>query len=206
MKKVLVTVVALGAGLTLGLPGALARPHAGTTTQAVPGITSRAITIGGTFPFSGPVSSYAPIEAGMQTYFKYVNARRGPDGKRGVYGRGIIFKTYDDGYNPAQAIQLHNKLVLQDKVFAVVGTLGTENNRAIQPMLNQRKVPQILVSTGASFWGLRSTRNSPGRRGGRSITSPRAASMPAGSGRTGRTGGSRSCTRTTTTGRTTCGV
>ena len=154
MKKVLVTVVALGAGLTLGLPGALARPHAGTTTQAVPGITSRAITIGGTFPFSGPVSSYAPIEAGMQTYFKYVNARRGPDGKRGVYGRGIIFKTYDDGYNPAQAVQLHNKLVLQDKVFAVVGTLGTENNRAIQPMLNQRKVPQILVSTGASFWGL----------------------------------------------------
>ena len=154
MKKVLVTVVALGAGLTLGLPGALARPHAGTTTQAVPGITSRAITIGGTFPFSGPVSSYAPIEAGMQTYFKYVNARRGPDGKRGVYGRGIIFKTYDDGYNPAQAVQLHNKLVLQDKVFAIVGTLGTENNLAIRPMLNQRKVPQILVSTGASYWGL----------------------------------------------------
>ena len=138
MKKVLVTVVALGAGLTLGLPGALARPHAGTATQAVPGVTSRAITIGGTFPFSGPVSSYAPIEAGMQTYFKYVNARRGPDGKRGVYGRGIIFKTYDDGYNPAQAVQLHNKLVLQDKVFAVVGTLGTENNLAIRPMLNQR--------------------------------------------------------------------
>ena len=145
MKKVLVTVVALGAGLTLGLPGALARPHAGTTTHADPGITSRAIKIGGTFPFSGPVSSYAPIEAGMQTYFKYVNARRGPDGKRGVYGRGIIFKTYDDGYNPAQAVQLHNKLVLQDKVFAVVGTLGTENNLAIRPMLNQRKVPQILV-------------------------------------------------------------
>jgi len=136
MKKVLVTVVALGAGLTLSLPGALARPHAGTTTQADPGITSRA------------------IKAGMQTYFKYVNARRGPDGKRGVYGRGIIFKTYDDGYNPAQAIQLQNKLVLQDKVFAIVGTLGTENNRAIQPMLNQRKVPQILVSTGASYWGL----------------------------------------------------
>ncbi len=141
MKKVLVTVVALGAGLTLGLPGALARPHAGTTTQAVPGITSRAITIGGTFPFSGPVSSYAPIEAGMQTYFKYVNARRGPDGKRGVYGRGIIFKTYDDGYNPAQAVQLHNKLVLQDKVFAVVGTLGTENNLAIRPMLNAEEGP-----------------------------------------------------------------
>jgi branched-chain amino acid transport system substrate-binding protein len=90
----------------------------------------------------------------MQTYFKYVNARRGPDGKRGVYGRGIIFKTYDDGYNPAQAVQLHNKLVLQDKVFAIVGTLGTENNLAIRPMLNARKIPQILVSTGASYWGL----------------------------------------------------
>jgi branched-chain amino acid transport system substrate-binding protein len=39
-------------------------------------------------------------------------------------------------------------------VFAIVGTLGTEDNQAVRPFLNQRKVPQILVSTGASFWGL----------------------------------------------------
>jgi branched-chain amino acid transport system substrate-binding protein len=44
--------------------------------------------------------------------------------------------------------------VLQDKVFAIVGTLGTEPNIPIRPILNQRKVPQIFVSTGASYWGL----------------------------------------------------
>src|SRR4029434_563063 len=50
-------------------------------------------------------------------------------------------------------VQLTNKLVLEDKVFAVVGTLGTEDNLAIRPFLNDRKVPQVLVSTGASYWG-----------------------------------------------------
>ena len=51
-------------------------------------------------------------------------------------------------------MQLTNQLILQDKVFAIVGTLGTEPNIPIRPILNQRKIPQILVSTGASYWGL----------------------------------------------------
>ena len=63
------------------------------------------------------------------------------------------FKYYDDGYNPVNSVQLQRKLVEQDKVFAVVGTLGTEVNQAVQPYLNQQKVPHILVSTGASDFG-----------------------------------------------------
>jgi len=121
---------------------------------ATPGVTKGQIVIGGTFPLSGPVSLYAPIPRGMEAYFKYINARKGKDGKRGVGGRQIVWKYYDDTYNPATAVQLHNKLVLEDKVFAVVGTLGTEDNQAVRPFLNQRKVPHILVSTGASYWGL----------------------------------------------------
>jgi branched-chain amino acid transport system substrate-binding protein len=89
----------------------------------------------------------------MKAYFAYINARKGPDGKRGVYGRQIVFNYYDDGYNPVNSVQLHRKLVQEDKVFAVVGSLGTEVNQAIQPYLNQVKVPQVLVSTGASEWG-----------------------------------------------------
>jgi branched-chain amino acid transport system substrate-binding protein len=150
MKRVLLVTLVLGAALAVALPGAFARTEA---TQAAPGITSKSIKIGGTFPLSGPVSSYAPISAGMETYFRFVNARKGPDGKRGVYGRKIDFKVYDDAYNPAQTVQLTRKLVLEDKVFAVVGSLGTEPNLAIRQELNQRKVPQILVSTGASYWG-----------------------------------------------------
>lgn len=154
MRKVLLAVIALGAALSVSLPGAFARVDSGAAREAVPGVTSRSITIGGTFPFSGPVSSYAPLAKGMEAYFKYISARRDPKtGQRGVYGRGIIFKQYDDGYNPAQTVQLHNKLVLEDKVFAVVGTLGTEPNLAIRPILNERKIPQVNILTGASYWG-----------------------------------------------------
>ena len=89
----------------------------------------------------------------MKAYFSYINARKGPDGKRGVYGRQIVCKYYDDGYNPANSVQLTRKLVQEDKVFAVVGSLGTEVNDAIRPYLNSARVPHVLVSTGASHFG-----------------------------------------------------
>ena len=65
-----------------------------------------------------------------------------------------MWKFYDDGYNPANTVQLTRRLVEQDKVFATVGQLGTEHNLAVRSYLNQAKVPQTLVSTGASYWGL----------------------------------------------------
>jgi branched-chain amino acid transport system substrate-binding protein len=155
MKRVLLGVVALGAALTVALPGAFARTEATQAPDAVPGITSRTITIGGTFPLSGFASQYAPIPRGMEAYFKYINARRDKKtGQRGIYGRQIVWKYYDDAYNPAQTVQLTNKLILEDKVFATVGSLGTEPILASRPLQNQRKVPQVLVSTGASYWGL----------------------------------------------------
>src|SRR5881409_3605544 len=83
-------------------------------SQLAPGVSSRTVTIGGTFPLSGPASSYAPIPVGMKAYFSYVNATRGPDGKRGVGGRQIVWKYYDDAYNPAQTVQLTQQLVQQD--------------------------------------------------------------------------------------------
>jgi branched-chain amino acid transport system substrate-binding protein len=154
VKRTLVTLAALAASMAVTIPGAFARPDSGAVTSAVPGVTSRTITIGGTFPLSGPASLYAPIPRGMAAYFSWVNSRRGQDGKRGVYGRQIVWKFYDDGYNPAQTVQLTNQLVLQDHIFANVGSLGTEPNLPIRPLLNQRRIPHILVSTGASYWGL----------------------------------------------------
>jgi branched-chain amino acid transport system substrate-binding protein len=155
MRKVLLAVLALAAALSVSLPGAFARTEATQAPEAVPGITSRTITIGGTFPLSGFASQYAPIPRGMEAYFKYINARRDKKtGQRGIYGRQIVWKYYDDAYNPAQTVQLTNKLILEDKVFATVGSLGTEPILAIRPLHKQRKVPQVLVSTGASYWGL----------------------------------------------------
>ena len=128
MRSVSLAGLALVAAL-LAIPSAFAK--ADVTAAAAPGVTSRSIVIGGSFPLTGPASSYAPIPAAMKAYFSHINARRGPDGKRGVYGRQITFKYYDDGYNPVNSVQQQRRLVEQDKVFAVVGTLGTEVNQAV---------------------------------------------------------------------------
>jgi branched-chain amino acid transport system substrate-binding protein len=153
MRKALLLAGALLATVA-GLSSAAAAPERTLAPSATPGVTDRTITIGGTFPLSGPASLYAPIPRGMAAYFSYINSRKSKvDGKRGVYGRQIVWKYYDDQYNPAQTVQLTNKLILQDKIFADVGSLGTEHNQAIRPLLNSRKIPHIMVSTGASFWG-----------------------------------------------------
>ncbi|HET9436672.1 MAG TPA: ABC transporter substrate-binding protein [Gaiellaceae bacterium] len=149
MRKLVVLATMLVAALALTVPGAIGGPE-----QSVPGVTARSVTIGGTFPLTGPAAAYAPIPIGMKAYFSYINARRGPDGKRGVNGRQIIWKFYDDAYNPANTVQLTRRLVEQDRVFATVGQLGTEHNLAVRSYLNQQRVPQSLVSTGASYWGL----------------------------------------------------
>jgi branched-chain amino acid transport system substrate-binding protein len=138
-------VVAIAAAITTGAFGG---------AGATPGVTARVVVIGGTFPFTGPASSYAPIPVGMKAYFSYVNALR-TKGKRGVFGRQIVFKAVDDGYNPANTVQKTKELVEQDKVFALVGGLGTEPQQAVTAYLNQQKVPQIYVSTGATEWGAR---------------------------------------------------
>ncbi len=147
MKRLWFSVVTVAAVMTLGLSGALA------TTGATPGVSSTTIDIGATFPLSGPVSFYAPIAKGMKAYFSYVNSRKATDGRRGVNGRQIHFNVLDDQYIPANAVQATRQLVEQDHVFAMVGGLGTANQVAVRDYLNQMKVPQVFVSTGATTFG-----------------------------------------------------
>ncbi len=149
MRKLMVCAVGLVAALAFTVPGAFGG------AAATPGVTAKSITIGGTFPLTGPAASYAPIPLGMKAYFSYVNARRAskaqdPARRRGVFGRQIIWKYYDDGYNPANTALLTRRLVEQDHVFATVGGLGTEPQLAVREYMNQQKVPQALVSTGAT--------------------------------------------------------
>jgi branched-chain amino acid transport system substrate-binding protein len=146
MRRYVVSAFALVAALAVAV-------SATTAAANETGVTARTVKIGGTFPLTGPASLYAPIPAAMKAYFAYVNARKGPDGKRGVGGRQIVFTFYDDGYNPANTVQLTRRLVEQDKVFAVVGSLGTEVNLSVRPYLNSRKVPQLLNASGATIWG-----------------------------------------------------
>jgi len=115
--------------------------------RADPGITKTSITIGGTFPLTGPASLYKTIPAAEAAYFAYVNAHGG------VNGRKINFKILDDGYDPSKTVPLAQQLVEQDHVFAVMGSLGTAPGLATWGYLNSHKVPQVLLATGDSYWG-----------------------------------------------------
>ncbi len=149
MRRLSLLGLALLGALALSIPGAFAKSDAKAGGAPTPGVTSKAIKIGGTFPLSGPASLYGTIPAAMKAYFSHVNATKGPDGKRGVGGRQIQWVYYDDAYNPAQSVQLTRRLVQQDRVFAVMGSLGTEVNLAIRPFLNGAKVPHLFPASGA---------------------------------------------------------
>src|SRR4029450_3689483 len=117
----------------------------------VNGGTKTKCVIGGTFPLSGPAAYYAPIPVGMKGYFTYINTRRdAKTHKRGVSGRQIVWKYYDDGYNPANTAQQTRKRVEEDKGLATFGGLGTGPQQGVVDYMNDRKVPQLLVSTGAT--------------------------------------------------------
>src|SRR5262245_7393978 len=106
VRKLIACGVALIAALAL-----LVVPGAFGGEAQVPGVTARSITVGGTFPLSGGAAAYAPIPVGMRAYFSYVNATRtGPDKKRGVYGRQIIWKYYDDKFIPSETERLTRRL------------------------------------------------------------------------------------------------
>ena len=111
------------------------------------GATDKEIKIGDTKPYSGPASAYGTIGKGIGAYFEKVNA------EGGINGRKVKFISLDDGYNPAKTVEQVRKLVEEDEVLFVFNPLGTPSNTAIQKYMNQKKVPQLFVATGATKWG-----------------------------------------------------
>jgi branched-chain amino acid transport system substrate-binding protein len=125
------------------LLGLMLASTAGAAATADPGVTAKKILLGGTVPLSGEASAFGSVGPGAKAYFAYVNA------KGGVHGRKIDYRFYDDAYDPVKTVVQTRRLVEQDKVFAIFNSVGTANNKAIQPYLNQRKVPQLFVGDGA---------------------------------------------------------
>jgi branched-chain amino acid transport system substrate-binding protein len=111
---------------------------------ATPGVTPNTITIGGTIPISGPAAAYGSVGRGAEAYFKHVNSRGG------VFGRRIVYKYLDDGFEVPKTIQLTRQLVEQDNVLAIFNSVGTEHAIAIRSYLNDRKVPHLFVGSGVS--------------------------------------------------------
>jgi branched-chain amino acid transport system substrate-binding protein len=125
----------------------VAATSAGAKPTADPGVTPTTILLGGTVPLTGEAAAFGSVAPGAKAYFDYVNS------KGGVFGRKIEYRYYDDGYDPAQTVQLTRKLVEQDRVFAVFGSVGTANNLAIRDYLNAQKVPQLFVADGSQAIG-----------------------------------------------------
>ncbi len=132
--------VALVLTLALALP-------LGSARAADPGVTATEIKIGNTMPYSGPASAYGTIGKAEAAYFKKIND------EGGINGRKINFVTYDDAYSPPKAVEMVRKLVEDDQVLFVFDPLGTPSNTAIWKYMNDRKVPQLFVATGATKWG-----------------------------------------------------
>src|SRR5471032_1306215 len=111
------------------------------------GVTDKEIKLGHTNPYSGPLSAYGTIGKAITAYWNMVNDTGG------VNGRKISFITYDDGFSPPKTVEMVRKLVEDDQVFAIFQLLGTPTNTVVHKYLNQKKVPQLFVATGASKWG-----------------------------------------------------
>ena len=104
------------------------------------------IRIGQTLPYSGPVSGFGIIGRTQEAYFEKVNA------EGGINGRKIKFITLDDAYSPPKTVEQTRKLVEQDEVLVMFGSLGTATNNAVHRYLNGKKVPQLFVLSGATKW------------------------------------------------------
>jgi branched-chain amino acid transport system substrate-binding protein len=125
----------------------VAASAAGARPLATPGVTATEIHLGSSVPLSGEASIAGNVARGADAYFKYVND------KGGVLGRKITFTFLDDGYDPGRAVNNTIRLIQQEQVFAVFSSLGTSNNLAVRKLLNDAKVPQLFVSSGATTFG-----------------------------------------------------
>ncbi len=114
--------------------------------QYGPGVTDTEIKIGNTNPYSGPASAYGINGKVHAAYFAMINE------KGGINGRKINYISRDDSYSPPKTVELVRQMVEQDQVFLIFASLGTPSNMAIHGYLNDNKVPQLFVATGADQW------------------------------------------------------
>jgi branched-chain amino acid transport system substrate-binding protein len=118
-----------------------------------PGISDTEISIGSSYPFSGPGAAYGVVSEGAQAYFNLINDRGG------VNGRKIRFTVLDDAYQPSRVVTNVRQLVERDHIFAIFNIGGTAHNLAVLGYINEQKVPQLYLNTGADVFGLTPDKN-----------------------------------------------
>jgi branched-chain amino acid transport system substrate-binding protein len=130
-----------GAALSL-----LLGPSPAFAQKTMVGVSDTEIKIGQSAPFSGPASVYGQISTAESGYFKMINDQGG------INGRKINLIALDDGYSPPKSIEVVRRLVEEDQVAILFQTIGTAPNAAIRKYVNQKKIPDIWLGSGASMF------------------------------------------------------
>ena len=134
LRGSLAALVALGAA-SLAMPA-----------HAEDGVTADSIVFGQAAVLEGPAAALGlGMQMGLNAAFNEVNA------KGGVHGRKIKLISVNDGYEPDRAIAATKKLIEEDRVFALVGAVGTPTSAAAQPIATAAGVPFMGAFTGAGF-------------------------------------------------------
>jgi len=113
--------------------------------QAAPGVTETRVTLGSSLALTGH-ASYLGSQTlrGALCYLKHVNETGG------VHGRRIELLPYDDAYDPPRCLANTQKLIVEDKVFALFGYVGTPTTVKILPMVEDARIPLLGMFTGAN--------------------------------------------------------
>jgi branched-chain amino acid transport system substrate-binding protein len=109
-----------------------------------PGASDSEIRLGQTMPFSGPVSVAGAVGHASLAYFAALNKAGG------INGRQVKLLSLDDGYSPPKTVEATRRLIEDENVLMIYGSVGTPTNAAVEKYLNLKKVPQLFVTTGAS--------------------------------------------------------
>jgi len=127
------------------LAGALAFTALPAQGASTPGVSDTEIVLGMQLPQTGTASpGYNKVDDAMRAYFDYVNS------KGGVNGRKITLIAYDDEYKAGKTVSTASKLITKDKVFAMVGSVGTQTHISVIKDINRRGIPDLFVNSGYS--------------------------------------------------------
>jgi hypothetical protein len=119
-------------------------PRAAGASNA-PGVTDTEIKIGQTMPYSGPASAYGLVGRAEAAYFKMINEQGG------IGGRKINLVSLDDGYSAPKTVEQTRRLIEQEGVAFIFGSLGGFTNLAIRQYLNDNKIPHLFLATAADL-------------------------------------------------------
>ncbi len=113
---------------------------------AEPGISARRVLFGQSAALTGPARALGEnMRLGIQAAFGAANQRGG------VHGRRLDLLSLDDAYEPEAAIANTRQLIDEEKVFALIGAVGTPTSRSATPVAAAAGVPYIAPFTGAAF-------------------------------------------------------